>query len=266
MISVPGSISVNADGPPGASVSYSASAIDDTGGPVPISCSPASGTTFAVGATTVACNAQDSSGNDATTTFVVTVVDTTPPPPVTALAIQAVAGHTLLRWQSPTSSDLDHIEIDRKRLPGGLALVLFQGHASSFTDVHAVNGLRYQYTVFTVDAQGNRAGAAVIVNPRAINLVRPADGASVTAPPLLLWVPTNDADYYNVQLYRGGTKVLSVWPTKASYRLGEHWRFAGTAYSLVPGTYRWFVFPGFGSQHRSHFGAAIGTSTFEVTG
>ncbi|HMC71429.1 MAG TPA: HYR domain-containing protein, partial [Mycobacteriales bacterium] len=230
------------------------------------SCSPASGTTFATGATTVTCSAHDASGNDAAATFVVTVVDTTPPPPVTGLAIQPVAGHTQLHWQSPTSSDLDHIEIDRKRLPGGSDVVLFRGDASSFTDVHAVNGLRYQYTVFTVDAQGNRAGVAVIVSPGAIDLVRPTNGASLTAPPLLLWVPANDADYYNVQVYRGGTKVLSVWPTKASYRLSERWRFEGKAYSLVPGKYRWFVFPGFGPRGRRHFGPAIGTSTFEVTG
>lgn len=265
VISVPGSTKVTASGPPGSSVDYSASAVDDTDGPVPVSCSPASGTTFAIGATTVTCNAQDSAGNDSSKTFVVTVVDTTPPPPVAGLAVQAVGGHTRLRWRSPTSSDLDHIEIDRTRLPGGSALVLFRGNASSFTDVHAVSGVRYQYTVFTVDAVGNRAGVAVIVSPAAVNLVRPAAGASVTGPPVLLWVPVDHADYYNVQLYRDGTKVLSVWPTKASYRLGKRWRFAGTAYSLASGKYRWFVFPGFGPQRARHFGDAIGTSTFVVT-
>jgi hypothetical protein len=266
VISVPNSIRVKADGPPGTSVTYSADAVDDSDGPVPVSCTPASGTPFAVGATTVTCHAQDSSGNDATRTFVVVVVDTTPPPPVAGLAIQAVADHTVLRWQSPTSSDLDHIEIDRTRLSGGSTLVLFHGDASSFTDMHAVAGRRYQYTVFTVDAQGNRAGVAVIVSPNPTNLVRPANGVSVTAPPLLLWVPVSHADYYNIQLYRGGTKVLSVWPTKARYQLGERWRFAGTAHSLEPGTYRWFVFPGFGPPGRRRFGPAVGTSTFEVPG
>ena len=265
VITVPGSISVNADGPPGAVVSYSASAIDDNDGSVPVSCSPASGTTFAVGTTTVTCDARDSSGNQATTTFVVAVIDRTPPPPVTGLLIQAVAGRTVLRWQTPNSSDLDHIEIDRTRLPGGQALVLFQGHASSFTDVHAVNGGRYQYTVYSVDAAGNRAGIAAIVDTRAINLVAPADGASVTAPPTLRWVPSTDADYYNLQLYRGAVKVLSAWPRKATYELGKRWRFAGAAHSLLPGTYRWFVFPGYGPRRRGDFGAAIGTSTFVVT-
>lgn len=262
---MPGSITASADGPPGASVTYSASAVDATGSPVPVRCSPASGTTFAVGATTVSCSAQDSSGNDATETFVVVVADTTPPPPVTGLVIQAVAGHTLLRWQSPVSPDLDHVEIDRTRLPGGSALVLFQGQASSFTDVHTVNGLRYQYTVFTVDAAGNRTGVAAVVSARAISLVSPSDGARIPAPPVLRWVPAGGADYYNLQLYRGGTKVLSVWPTKASYRLGRRWRFAGAAHSLVPGTYRWFVFPGYGPQRRRRFGPAIGTSSFVMT-
>ncbi|HEY0661424.1 MAG TPA: HYR domain-containing protein, partial [Lysobacter sp.] len=43
-------------------------------------CAPASGSTFALGATTVTCNASDAANNAATpTTFEVTVVDTTPP-------------------------------------------------------------------------------------------------------------------------------------------------------------------------------------------
>ncbi len=51
--------------------------VDGTG---TASCLPASGSTFAVGDTTVTCNAADSRGNVSTpTTFVVHIVDTTPP-------------------------------------------------------------------------------------------------------------------------------------------------------------------------------------------
>jgi HYR domain len=48
-------------------------------GAVAASCSPASGTTVALGTTTVTCSATDKAGNTASGSFTVTVVDTTPP-------------------------------------------------------------------------------------------------------------------------------------------------------------------------------------------
>jgi len=65
----------------GAIVSYTSPATSDAvDGPNTATCAPASGSTFALGVTTVTCNAQDAAGNNATpTTFNVTVVDTTPP-------------------------------------------------------------------------------------------------------------------------------------------------------------------------------------------
>ena len=44
-----------------------------------LTCTPASGSTFAKGVTTVACIAKDSSGNSATNSFLVTINDTQPP-------------------------------------------------------------------------------------------------------------------------------------------------------------------------------------------
>ena len=70
-----------ATGPGGAVVSYTVPAtfdVVDVG--LAATCLPASGTTFALGAHTVTCNATDSSGNAATPiTFTVTVRDTTAP-------------------------------------------------------------------------------------------------------------------------------------------------------------------------------------------
>ena len=78
-ITVPDDRVVEATGPAGASVAYDASAIDLVDGAVETSCSPASGATFSLGATTVTCAAQDSRGNRATASFTATVVDTTAP-------------------------------------------------------------------------------------------------------------------------------------------------------------------------------------------
>ena len=78
-LTLPSDITAEATGPAGAAVSYSASASDLVDGSVSPSCSPASGSTFALGTTTVNCSATDAHGNTATGSFTVTVQDTTPP-------------------------------------------------------------------------------------------------------------------------------------------------------------------------------------------
>ena len=66
-------VTVDATGPAGAPVPFTATAADDLDPAPPVSCAPASGSIFAIGATTVACSASDLGGNTATATFVVTV-------------------------------------------------------------------------------------------------------------------------------------------------------------------------------------------------
>jgi hypothetical protein len=52
---------------------------DDVDGSLTPVCSPASGSVFPLGTTTVTCSARDSSGNEATATFTVQVRDSRPP-------------------------------------------------------------------------------------------------------------------------------------------------------------------------------------------
>jgi hypothetical protein len=78
-LTLPDDKTVEATGPNGAQVNYSASASDLVDGNVPVTCLPASGSTFALGPTTVNCSATDNAGNTGTGSFKVTVVDTTPP-------------------------------------------------------------------------------------------------------------------------------------------------------------------------------------------
>jgi hypothetical protein len=79
LIATPVPIVAEAAGPAGAAVSYVVSALDDVDGPVTASCSPASGSTFPLGTTTVSCSASDTAGNVAQASFTVTVQDTTAP-------------------------------------------------------------------------------------------------------------------------------------------------------------------------------------------
>ena len=72
-ITVPGHITVDATGPAGAIVAYTATATDDLDpAPDPV-CTPSAGSLFAIGDTSVTCTATDLGGNTATASFVVTV-------------------------------------------------------------------------------------------------------------------------------------------------------------------------------------------------
>ncbi|XBB67018.1 HYR domain-containing protein [Nocardioides sp. WV_118_6] len=79
VITVPADFSVDATGDEGAVVTYQATATDLVHGEVPVSCTPASGTTFAIGTTTVTCTASDPAtvvarAGTSSATFTVTVV------------------------------------------------------------------------------------------------------------------------------------------------------------------------------------------------
>ncbi len=74
VLSLPSDITVLAAGPAGTVVSYTATATDNIDGATQVSCTPASGATFAIGTTTVNCSSTDAHSNTATGSFNVHVV------------------------------------------------------------------------------------------------------------------------------------------------------------------------------------------------
>ena len=72
-LQVPGKMIVNATSPSGAIVAYSVQATDETTPDPTVDCSPASGSKFAIGTTTVTCTATDAAGNATTKAFTVHV-------------------------------------------------------------------------------------------------------------------------------------------------------------------------------------------------
>lgn len=77
---LPQDTTVEATGPTGAVVNYSASATDAVSpANPPVTCVPASGSTFALGSTVVSCTATDAAGNTGAGSFIITVQDTTAP-------------------------------------------------------------------------------------------------------------------------------------------------------------------------------------------
>ena len=91
VLTVPSNFSVEATGPSGATVDYTVSALDAVDGLRPVNCSPVSGSTFAIGQTTVNCSSSDLVGNTAIGSFTVTVQDMTAPVLTLPLDITAEA-------------------------------------------------------------------------------------------------------------------------------------------------------------------------------
>ncbi len=66
-------VTVNATTATGVPVSFTATATDANPANAAVTCTPAAGSTFAIGSTTVTCSATDLAGNTGTTRFTVTV-------------------------------------------------------------------------------------------------------------------------------------------------------------------------------------------------
>ena len=100
--------------------------------------------------------------------------------------------------------------------------------------------------------------------PTRSRLLQPANGAHVRSAPLLVWKRMKRATYYNAQLFRAGRKVLSAWPRTPGMTVQKQWKFGGRPYTLKPGHYTLFVWPGFGALALGHYGQLLGHSTFSV--
>jgi HYR domain len=96
VVTIPGAVTLQASTLAGTPHVFSTTALDNVDGAVSVVCTPVSGSTFEIGATTVTCSAQDAAGNGGTASFVVTVVDTvapvvTVPPNVVATTVNGAA-------------------------------------------------------------------------------------------------------------------------------------------------------------------------------
>jgi hypothetical protein len=107
-LNLPGNQTVEATGPGGATVTYTADADDLVDGNIAADCTPASGATFPLGTTTVECSATDAAGNTANGTFDVTVEDTTAPTLDSHADVSATAttsAGAVVNYTKPSATD-----------------------------------------------------------------------------------------------------------------------------------------------------------------
>jgi hypothetical protein len=256
-ITVPPAMTVEATGFDGATVTYTATAVDEDGDPVPVSCQPPSGSIFPLGTRTVTCTAT-TKGDTATERFTVTVVDRTPP----ALTVPA---NKSLRTRSRNGIPV---------LFTATALDTVDGPVPTTCNPPSGSLFRAGTTVVTCtagDRRGNVAtatftvGLAIVRVPRrASALLFPLFGEPVPGPPVLQWRRVRRATFYNVQLYRNGRKIMTAWPARPRLALRRSWRHNGRRFRLRPGVYTWYVWPAFGSKAVPRYGKVLGRSAFRV--
>jgi hypothetical protein len=183
-------------------------------------------------------------------------------PPVQNFTADAADRIVLLHWSRTDRAPLASLEVMRKPgRHGRAASVVYRARGTAFRDRSVRNGVRYRYTLVAADQAGNVARESVVVTPGP-RLLEPSGGALVSTPPILRWTAVRRATYYNVQLYRGGRKIFSAWPSQTSLQLQSTWSFEGRRHRLRPGRYRWYVWPGFGRRAAARYGPMIGSSTF----
>jgi hypothetical protein len=187
--------------------------------------------------------------------------DATPPP---APSVDALPGNhkVALRWSTSPDSQAELVRHDGDAAP----VVLYRGPGGSFTDRGLKNQRRYRYSISLIDQAGNRSASLTSAVPTGSKLLLPARGerVKIVRVPLLVWKRVRRASYYNVQIFRGRTKVLSTWPRQPRFQLKRRWRFGGRSYRLVPGKYCWYVWPGYGKRSKRDYGKRLGRSCFRI--
>jgi hypothetical protein len=196
--------------------------------------------------------------------------DTTAPKPPTRLSVilpraKASTGTVpvTLRWVKPTASDLARVVVvlNLRHAPHSPSngSTIYHGLGSSAVLKLAAGGTGY-VALFAYDHSGNVSKPAQkVVSLAPLIPLRPFTGSTVTTAPRLTWTSQKATAYYNVQLFRNGTRVLTGWPSQAAFTI--------PAGKLKPGTYVWFVWPAI--RHATGaptFGTLIGRATFVYKG
>jgi hypothetical protein len=164
-----------------------------------------------------------------------------------------------LRWKNPAIPGLARVSVvlnlrHAPRTPSDGRLV-YSGLRPS-ASLALLPGQKGYLALFAFDRSGAHSSAARrIVSLAPLLPLRPVTGSVVESAPRLTWKPRARSEYYNVQLFRNGTRVLVRWPERPSLSLA--------AARLPPGTYVWYVWPAIRhSGHAPTFGRLIGRATF----
>ena len=178
--SVSPNLTIEATSSYGAAVTYVPAIATDIVGPVTISYSKSSGSTFALGTTTVTVTAKDAAGNTATRTFTITVRDTTPP--------VITASNMVVEATGPSGAKVAHYNASATDAVGPVTLTYSIAPNSTFgigpttVTVTATDGAGNHFAAtFTVTVKDTTPPAISSVSNLTIEATSAA-GAAVTFP------------------------------------------------------------------------------------
>ena len=189
VLNLPGNMTVNATSVRGAVVTFTATATDDDGTSPPVTCTPASGSLFSFGMTTVNCNATDQAGNTSTGSFTVTVQPTLT---LSVQSVKAAEGSAAIRvvakgkaygTTNPLSANITWG--DGSSSAGTITLNANGSYSVTGSHSYAEEG-NYTLTVIVSDSSGNRSvtnSGTAIVSDAALkvnNITAPISGMTVT--------------------------------------------------------------------------------------
>ena len=166
-----------------------------------------------------------------------------------------------LSWVKPIALDLERVQVvlNLKRAPATPAdgKSVYKGLGTS-TKLKLRAGQTGYLALYAYDHTGNFSPkpARTVVKLAALIPLRPLNGSVVrSASPKLSWKAKAGTAYYNVQVFVKGKRVLTGWPSKASFTIPKG--------KLKPGTYVWYVWPAVkGKRSSPTFGKLIGRATF----
>ena len=110
VVTVPSDLIGSATSIFGSTVTFSSSALDDIDEILTTTCTPSSGSVFAIGSTLVTCSATDSAGNTGSASFVITIQDTTSPVitvPEDITIDSTITSGTTITFSASASDDID---------------------------------------------------------------------------------------------------------------------------------------------------------------
>jgi len=209
----------------------------------------------------VTAGCHDVAGNYGVASYPVNFDST--PPALTKVKAAAESRSATISWDAP-----DAVRAKVTRTAGAQSsapAVVYSGPGDHFRDSGIRNGTRYTYTVTVFDEADNSSSRRVHANPAVSLGLKPGRNARLKRPPRLRWPGIRHADYYNVQLYRGGQKLLTAWPAGPHLKLRRVLHLHGLTIRLRRGHYRWYVWPGYGSRAAHRYGSFIGQSSFVLT-
>jgi hypothetical protein len=224
VLTLPGPITAEANGPTGAVVEFDVTAAD-VGGALPpnaVSCTPASKSVFSLGTTTVSCTATDTVGNVARGSFTVTVRDTTPPAinaPNVSFTATSAAG--IRKTDPAVASYLSKVSatdlVSTATLTNDMPAEMPVGKTTvTFTATDAAKNVSKKQVVVTVLPEGQTAPPP--------DLTPPGDVTGATAKPgdrsvVLSWKPlAKDVAYVTVDESAARALAVRAGDTKQVYK------------------------------------------------